>query len=84
MQDYAVSYWAEFIYSLSPVWVLFASMLCFSTAPCNIFKLKPSYQDVEFQLRKEKCHQQYLQGSLFVKKQINDYCLSVYKSKQAK
>lgn len=81
MRDYPVSYWSEQVYSLIPLWIVLASALSLTTAPYNILKLKPSYKDAEFLVRKERCSQQYLHGSLFVKKQINDYCLSVYKSR---
>ncbi len=80
MRDYPVSYWSEQVYSLIPLWIVLASALSLTTAPYNILKIKPSYKDAEFLVRKERCSQQYLHGSLFVKKQINDYCLSVYKS----
>ncbi|MCE0494612.1 hypothetical protein [Vibrio salinus] len=81
MSDYSRSYWSEQVYSLTPVWIILSSILGLTAAPYSIFRLKLSYKDAEYLIRREKCRQQYRHGSVFVKKQINDYCLSVYKSR---
>lgn len=81
MRDYTVSDWSETIHAYSPVWLFVSTILALLKAPHNVLKLRPSMKDAEFLVRQEKCLSQNRMNSLFVRRQINAYCLSVYKRK---